>query len=305
MAGTVGNIKVEPMNITYGEDVMQSENITCVADVSSSLNNKYFVFYTTGGTKNYAWFNVGGTGVDPAVSGGVPQAVAISANASAASVASALQAVLTAVTGFDATVDGAVVTLVATSAGYAKPAHDGAAATGFTFEVNYYGDSAVDLGYCDGDISISHEEKYVDVTSHQTGSQVLSQIHTGNTLSISVSLKESSVSQLRKILINEGDSMIPDGTGVSSTEVMGYGTSRQFKQTLGRAKKLYLHPAVLPSSNKSRDITFWKAYPMIKELTFSGENPLLIPVEFNVYPDYTKDSRVSMFVFGDASQTLT
>lgn len=302
--GTVANVKVEPMQVTYGEDVMQSEQITCVADSSNSLNNKYFCFYTTGGTKHYAWYSTG-AGVDPAVSGGTGHQVTISANASASAVASATQAVLDAVSGFDCSVDGAVLTLVATSAGYAKPAHEGAAATGFTFEVNYYGDSAVDLGYCDGDVSIAHEEKYVDVTAHQTGSQVLSQIHTGNSMSVSVSLKESSVSQLRKMLLGEGDSLIPDGTGVSSTEVFGYGTSRQFKQNLGRAKKLVLHPVALASSNKSRDITFWKAFPMIKELKFSGESAMLIPVEFNVYPDYTKDSRVSMFVYGDASQTLT
>ncbi len=305
MAGSVSNQKVEPMQVTFGESVMQSENITCVADVAASLNNKYFLFYTTGGTKHYAWYNVAAGGVDPAVSGGTAHAVAISSGATAAAVATATQAVLDAVTGFDCTVDGAVLTLVATTAGYAKPAHEGAAATGFTFEVNYYGDSAVDLGYCDGDITVTHEEKLVDLTSHQTGSQVLGHIHTGNTVSVSVSLKESSVSQLRKIVLSEGDSLIPDGTGVSSTEVYGYGTSRQFKQTGGRARKLVLHPIVLPASNTSRDVTIWKAFPKLKDLKFSGENVLMIPVDFQVYPDYTKDARIQMCVFGDATQTLT
>lgn len=303
--GTVSNIKVEPVNVTFGEDVMQQEKITCVADVSSSLNNKYFMFYTAGGTKNYAWFNVAAGGSDPAVPGGTANAVAISANASASSVASALAAVLTAVSGFDATSDGAVVTLVATAAGYAKPAHEGAAATAFSFEVDFYGDSAIDLGYCDGNIEQSHQENYVDVTSHQTGSQVMSQIHTGNTVGLTLSLKESSVSQLRKILLAEGNSMIPDGTGVSGTEVMGYGTAQQFKQTLGRARKLKLHPTALASSNLSRDLTFWKAFPKLSGLSFSGEEILMLPVEFMVYPDYTKDSKINMCVFGDSTQTLT
>ena len=303
--GTVANQKVEPVNVTWGESVMQSENITCVADSSSSLNNKYFLFYTTGGTKNYAWFNVGGAGSDPAVSGGTANAVAISANASAATVATALAAVLTAVSGFDATSDGAVVTLVATTAGLAKAAHEGAAATGFTFEVNNYGDTAVDLGFCDGDISVSHEENYVDVTSHQTGSQILSQIPTGNSLTVSVTLKETAVSQLKKIILAEGDSLIPDGTGVSSTEVLGYGTSRQFKQNVGRARKLVLHPTVLPASNLSRDVSFWKAFPKLNEIIFSGENIMTLPVEFMIYPDYTRDSKCNMFVYGDSTQTLT
>lgn len=302
--GTVSNIKVEPVNVTFGEDVMQVEQITCRADASSDLNNDYFVFYTTGGTKHYAWFNVAAGGSDPSISGGTANAVAISANATAAAVATALAAVLTAISGFDATADGAVVTLTATSAGYAKPAHEGVG-TGFTFETSVYGDAAVDLGFCDGNIEYSHEENYVDVTSHQTGSQIMSQIHTGNVVGISLSLKETAVSQLRKIITAEGNTLIPDGTGVSSTEVMGYGTAQQFKQTLGRARKLKLHPTVLASGNLSRDLTFWKAFPKLSSLNYSGEEIMVVPVEFMIYPDYTKDSRINMSVFGDSTQTLT
>lgn len=302
--GTVSNIKVEPVNVTFGEDVMQVEQITCRADASSDLNNDYFVFYTTGGTKHYAWFNVAAGGTDPAISGGTANAVAISANATAAAVATALAAVLTAISGFDATADGAVVTLTATSAGYAKPAHEGVG-TGFSFETSVYGDTAIDLGYCDSAVEKAHEENYVDVTSHQTGSQILSQIHTGNTAGLTLNLKETSVSQLRKILLAEGNSLIPDGTGVSSTEVMGYGTAQQFKQTLGRARKLKLHPTVLAPSNLSRDVTFWKAFPKVSGLSFSGEEILMLPVEFMIYPDYTKDSRINMYLIGDSTQTLT
>lgn len=302
--GTVGNQKVEPVNVTWGEDVMQVEQITCRADAASNLNNDYFVFYTTGGTKHYAWFDVNSAGTDPAVSGGTGHEVDIGVGATAAAVATALAAVLTAVTGFDATADGAVITLTATTAGYAKPAHEGVG-TQFVFETLVYGDTAADLGFCDGNIEPNHEENYTDVTSHQTGSQILSQIHTGNSMSITISLKESTVNQMRKILIAEGNSMIPDGTGVSSTEVMGYGTAQQFKQVLGRAKKLVLHPTVLGSGNLSRDLTFWKAFPKLPSWNYSGEDIMILPVEFMIYPDYTKDSRISMCVLGDSTQTLT
>ena len=306
MAGNVLNQKIEPMEVTFGEDMMQSENITCIADVAASLNSQYFVFYSAAGVRHYAWYNVGGTGTDPSLAGATANAVAISSGASAAAVASATQAVLDAISGFDCSVDGAVLTLVRTSPGYAKPSHDGAADTGFSFEVNFYGDTAVDLGYCDGDIELTHEENYVDVTSHQTGSQVLGNIATGNTMSVTVNLKETAVAQLRKILATgEGDAMIPDGTGASSTEVLGWGTSRQFKQNFSRARKLVLHPVVLPASNKSRDVTIWKAFPKVGSLAYSGENILQIPVEFAVYPDYSKQDKVRMAVFGDASQTLT
>lgn len=306
MAGTIGNQKIEPMEVTFGEDVMQSENITCVADVSASLNNKYFVFYEPSGTKHYAWFNVASGGTDPALAGATAHAVAISSGASASAVASASQAVLDVISGFDCSVDGAVLTLVRTAKGYAKPTHDGAAATGFALEVNYYGDEAVDLGFCDGDIELSHEENHVDLTSHQTGTQVLGNISTGSTVSLTINLKETAVSQLRKVIATgEGDAMIPDGTGASASEVFGWGTSRQFKQTNARARKLVLHPAVLPSSNKSRDVTLWKAFPKVNSLTFSGENVLTIPVEFSVYPDYSKQDKIRLCVVGDSSQTLT
>lgn len=306
MAGNVANQKVEPMQVTFGEDMMQSENITCVADVSASLNNKYFVFYTPAGVKHYAWYNVGAGGTDPALPGATGNVVAISSGASASAVASATQAVLDAISGFDCSVDGAVLTLVRTVKGYAKPSHDGAAGTGFSLEVNFYGDEAIDLGYTDGDIELSHEENYVDITSHQTGSQVLGNIATGNTMSLTVSLKETAVSQLRKILATgEGDSMIPDGTGAGASEVLGWGTSRQFKQNFSRARKLVLHPIVLPASNMSRDVTIWKAFPKVSSLTYSGENIQLVPVEFAIYPDYSKQDKVRMAVFGDASQTLT
>ena len=306
MAITVGNQKVEPMSATFGEDIMQSENITCVADVASSLNSKYFLFYTPGGVKHYAWFDVNSAGSDPAVSGGTGHEIDIGVAATASAVATAAAAVLTAVTGFDCTADGAVLTLVGTTAGYAKPAHEGAAATGFTFEVNYYGDTAVDLGAVDGDIVPAKEQTYVDVTAHQTGTNVLSQISTGITMNLPLVLRETAVSQLRKIMATgEGDVLIPDGTGVSSTEVFGWGNSNQFKQTLGRARKLVLHPVVLPSSNKSRDVTVWKAFPKMNDITYSGENMHMYNVEFTIYPDYSKDSRGSFCVFGDGSQTLT
>lgn len=303
--GSVSNQKVEPMQVTFGESVMQSEKITAVADVAGSLNNKYFVFYTQAGAKHYAWFNVNSAGTDPAVSGGTAHEIVLATAASADTVASAIAAVIDAVSGFDCTSDGAVITLLGTTAGYAKPAHDGAAPCAFSFEVNYYGDVAVDLGYTDGDIELGHEETMVDLTAHQTGTQVLGHIATGNSLSLTLSLKETAVSQLRKMIATgEGDAMIPDGTGVSSTEVFGWGTSRQFKQTQDRARKLVLHPIALPASNMSRDITIWKAYPKVASLTFSGENVLMIPVDFSIYPDYSKQDKVRMCVFGDASQAL-
>lgn len=67
----------------------ESFNITTVADVSGNTNNKYFLF--SGATTNYyVWNNVGGAGVDPNISGRTGIAVTYSTNASALTIASAI-----------------------------------------------------------------------------------------------------------------------------------------------------------------------------------------------------------------------
>ena len=76
----VANIRVEPMIATYGEDTAQVETITTVADVASSLQNKYFFLSTSAGVKHYFWFNVATLGTDPAPAGATGHAVALSAN---------------------------------------------------------------------------------------------------------------------------------------------------------------------------------------------------------------------------------
>lgn len=302
MALTIENIKIEPMKVTFGEDNAQVEKITCIADVSSSLNSQYFVMYEPDNTKHYFWFDVGNTGVDPALSGATGHEIDITSGASASAVASASQAVIDGLADFICTVDGAVLTVTQAVNGLAKAAHDGAATTGFSFEVMEYGSSAQEVGFCDGDIEIAQETNYVDVTAHQTGSEVNSQISTGSSMSVTVNFKETSMAQLKKVLLGEGDAASPTGTGASSTEVFGKGTSRQFYQTLARAMRLNMHPVVLPESNLSRDVTAWKAFPKIGSLTYSGENIFVIPVEFMIYPDYSKDAKINKLVFGDYTQ---
>lgn len=61
--------------------VAESYNITFTSDLSSSLNNTYF--YINGGRDSkefYVWYNVGGSGTDPAISGKTGIEVPIQAN---------------------------------------------------------------------------------------------------------------------------------------------------------------------------------------------------------------------------------
>lgn len=299
--GTLANIKIEPMVATWGEDVSMVETITCVADSSSSLNNKYFFFYTPAGAKHYIWIDVASAGTDPSIAGATAHEVDISEDATASAVATAVEAVIEAVTGFASEVSGAVITVTHETAGYCQAAHDGN--SGFSFAVTTDGDAEADLGFVDGDIELAISENLADITAHEHGSNVLSQIRTGKVVEVTINLKETSVAQLKRLFVQGSGSFTP--TGVGGTEVSGWGTQKDFTQTINEAKKLVLHPKVLGSGDLSRDFTFHLAYPMLESLNFSGENILMVPVTFKVYPKLTLNNRVEYFSFGDGSQTLT
>lgn len=88
----------------------EKSTVQCVADSSSSLNNKYFTLNSPS-TGYYVWFNVAAAGVDPAPGGRTGIPVAIAANASAATVASAVQVAVDALADFVATVVTDTVTI--------------------------------------------------------------------------------------------------------------------------------------------------------------------------------------------------
>lgn len=134
---------VRAVNCQAGANVFQKQTIKCVADVSDSLNNKYFLIDgPLGANKYYVWFDTG-AGVDPVIFGRTSVQVVIATNDSAATVASALQAALDALSDLDATVSTDTVTVTAQSLGYAAPAEEGLG-TGFVFtmvDVGEKGDS--------------------------------------------------------------------------------------------------------------------------------------------------------------------
>ncbi len=304
--GSPANVKIEPMNVVWGVDTAQIATINCAADVTSSLNNKYFHIYEAlNAEKFHVWFNVASAGTDPAPAGSTAIPVAISANATAAQVATAVASALDAKSEFISTASGAQVTCTNATAGYASAPHDGpsGSTSGFTFAVPTQGIAALDIGFIDSNIELSFPEDLVDITSHQTGTMVLGQIRTGFQPEITINFKETSVAQLKKVLTQIGSSMIP--VGASATEVVGMGTSKLFSNTMSQATKLLMHPVALPSSDKSRDITAWKAYPMLESLNYSGEEILTIPVTFKLYQDTTKQPGQDYLSFGDSSQTLT
>jgi hypothetical protein len=301
--GTVANVKVEPMTVTFGTDTAQVVTIGYRADSAGDLNNDYFFVYNAAGTKFHVWHNINSAGSNPAPAGSTAIEVAGATGATAAALATAAATAIGAATGLDATASEGVVTVTCTGTGYASGPHEGVG-TGFTFAVTTQGVASADVGFTDGEIEVSMSEELVDVTAHQEGADVLSQIRTGiSEVTVSLTLKETTVAQVKKMLAMAGGSFTPVGS--AATEVMGWGRNKRFTQTLAQASALVLHPVALPSSNRSRDIKFHLAYPMLESLNFSGEDVFSIPVTFRCYPSTSLNDTVEYFSLGDHTQTLT
>jgi len=298
MANNVANIKLEPCNVTW--EIEEKWKVTCVADVASSLNNKWFKLYMPDGTWKYAWFNVAAAGVDPAPGGDAGDIeVAIAANATAAAVATALAAAVDAETAWLADASGDDVLITNAAVGQVKSMVEGAAPTGFTFTQVQDGGS-LDLGYLDGDIEVTFEESVNDITAHQTGTTILASLRQGLINEISLTMKEiSDLAKVKELMLGTaGATYTPSG----GTEVMGWGTESLGANTIVKARRLVLHP-VSHGVAKTKDMCFWKAYALPDTLTISGENPKTLGLTFKVYRDDSKPEAVNQFIFGDWSQT--
>lgn len=122
----------------FTSSVAGQQTITCVADSSGSLNNKYFYINAgNNGTAYYVWFNVSGGGTDPSLAGLTGVEVDISTGDTASAVATAVAAALDALSTFAATSLSAVATVTNSQSGPFVAAVDssGATATGFSFAV--------------------------------------------------------------------------------------------------------------------------------------------------------------------------
>ena len=114
-------------------------SVTCVADVTGSLNNKYFLLNTpAGGTAYYVWMNVNAAGADPAVAGRTGIEVALATDDADTVVATKVRAVLEAHSAFTAGAPVGAVILV-DNVVYG-PVLDGAAGnSGFTVSTSTQG----------------------------------------------------------------------------------------------------------------------------------------------------------------------
>ncbi len=157
-----------------------------------------------------------------------------------------------------------------------------------------------DLGGTTGGVEVTFTEDLVDVTSDQTGSQIMDAIRSGNAVEISMTLSELTVSRWSQMFEDGGGGA---HTPASGTEVVGYGSSKRFTAISTEAAVLTLKPT--GSSDDLRNLRFHSAYPIPESVSYSGEDLSTMSVTFRCIPDTSLQSAIDLFVFGDGTQTLT
>jgi len=298
---------LEAAKVKWGK--LHCRTVTAVANAANALAGDYlplhFVSPNLVETRGYIWFN-DGVAVNPAPAGlTLIDDVPVTSGDSASVVAAAIKTVLDAytVSGYKplkvvSQVAG-VLTLENKFIGEITTETD-AGSTGFTFEVLVEG-VGLDLGATSEGIELSMEAQSVDITSNQTGGIIASQIYTGSSASLSMSLLEVSKDRF-DLLIGQvtGDSVTP----VGGTSVVGYGESRLFQSLDTLGGQLILHPIRLSETDYSNDVIFWKSAPKPQTLNFDGTAPQTLAVEFTAYLDMSKNPKINLFCKGNWTQEL-
>lgn len=288
------NIKSVPVNAKW--EIEEAFCLSTKDQTIDSLKGKYFIAYNAAGTKYAIWFD-DGVVADPVISGSptlVP--VDIDTATTPALIATATAAAINGLgaLNFTATViDSTTVKSVYDDTSKVNGVEQGTAGALIQLTRIQIGGS-IDLGLLDGDVTFDPAVEVQDITAHQTGLTVLGQNITAVGGAISITLKEYSPAKYREIYEALGGK-------VATTSVTGFGTALVSTNLLLKAKRLVLHPVYKAANDLTEDYTFWKAVPELGAITFSGENPNTLPLEFTAFQDDSKDSAVNIWAYGDVS----
>lgn len=291
------NIKVEPMDVYWGDRTRQVETTICVADVAGSLDDTGFNIPLADGTVKTVGFN-------ETVPGTFDVDVTITPSDAATAVAAAIVAALPSESFiYSASADGASASFTLQDYGVAvAPSDISASAAGFTYDLGTAGSELENVGYIDGEMELNNAEQILDIMSHQTGTTVIGGIRTGRESSMTINFAETSTAQMKKYLENAGGNVI-NLTDTVSTAV-GLGTTKDFTNIIDNAKQLVMHPRRNAITDRSEDWCFWNAYPALEAMTLSGENKLVVPATFRFMPDDNRDRDYVYGVFGDWDDSL-
>jgi hypothetical protein len=288
------NIKNVPINARW-----EIEEAFCTSTkdlTAASLGGKYFVISNSAGTRYKVWFDVDNASTEPVVASTTSLAVELLGTDAPASIATKLAAAVNAVVaaGYTGTVSSSTtIVFIYDDTSLINAPEQGTAGALLNLTRGQIGGS-IDLGLLDGDVTFDPSVETLDVTAHQTGLVVQSQLITSIGGTVSLTLKEYSPALYRAIYEAIGGK-------VATTSVVGFGSEMVGRNLLGSAKRLTLHPVYKAAIDLTEDYTVWKAVPSLGSITFSGENPNTLPLEFTAYIDDSKNSAVNVWAYGDVT----
>ena len=293
--------RLEASTVNFGASQCRSHVYS--ADSTSDTNNQYIDVNYFDGAGNevlgYIWFNVASAGVDPAPAGKtliveVPYAEDADGATRAAAAIVALDALsgllfFYSVDSSDATkivIDNAYPGLVTTESG------SGAENIVVAELVAGFGGF---LGETKEGIEVSVETSAFDITTNQSGALIIDQVIQGTTVNLSAAFLDLS-DENKQLLIGKGVGDIIESGGA---KFVGIGSSKLFQNGSDIGGRLILHPIRLPVGDRSADFMMWSSLAKLQSLNFDGTDTQALGVEFSAYLDNSKNSKVSLAVFGE------
>lgn len=293
MASSVNNVQIVPVNVYWKMEQTETWDFTGLD--KTSLHQSAFKFWSAlDAAKHFVWFDGTGSGVAPTVTGFTAHECAIDASATAAQIATVVAGVVTAITGFDASASGAIVTVKRTEVGETTESLD--VDSDIVYSLTRRGRD-MDLGLLQGDVECSFSPANFMVKAHQTGTTPLAAINQGfENLECSTTMLETQKSNLKEIYKIYGGSVTPG----SGTEVYGVGSASQGKNMMVEAGRLVLKP--VNATDDTENFNFMLAVPVPDSLVFSGENPRTLSVTWQGFVDRDANTKVNAIAIGDVFQ---
>lgn len=302
MGKSVNSFSLTAADVTWARREKTCIDVTVAA---SALDGKYFTVDAPdahGGANQefYVWFDLDAGSVDPAPAGKTAIEVDVVTGETAEEVATKLAAALDAESDLQAKVDANDASTVIVNAFYGGSVDSPVTDVDTTFDIQQMASGiGGDLGKTTGGVSISITNDTIVINSDQSGSTPEDEIQSGKTIEVSMSLLQMSADRWKTIVGSvTGDVYTPAG----GTEVVSYGTSRQYSSLFDLAGMLILHPTSLPASDRSQNITLLAAAPKPASYNYSGEEPSALEVAFTALPSRDANEKANLLIYGDQDQ---
>jgi hypothetical protein len=300
-SGDRTKVKFEASEVFWGTQECRSYQAT--PDIAGSLDSLYEEIngmdQDVAEQRHYWWLDLDGVGTDPAIAGATAIPVVIATGDSAATIAAAIQAAVSANQYFNSEVIDTDQVRVQNKYIGAITAEGGNSTFVKTAELTGNGGN---LGGTSGGITLETAVEVFTVLLDQTGNIPRDAIQTSVSASVSMSLAELT-KERKELLIGSahGNNYTPGG----GTSLQGYGRSKLYESVLSYSGPLYLRPIRNKASgDRSEDVVLWLTAPEIGSLNFSGTDPQVAEITFNAYLDSTKPEEIDLFAIGDWTQDL-